>query len=284
MSAWSNVEAADFCQGEGDATSGEEQRLRAVVTAEAEWWQQPGTGPRILLVGGGHGFWDGVAADLAEEGFEIDVAASGAEALLAARSQPALIVLDAGLPDMSGVEVTRQLRSRSQVPIIVINGRDSESDVLSCFEAGADDYVLKPIRVRELLARMRAVMRKAARVAHRRTGAILEVGNVSLDPFRNEVTVAGRWLHMPAKEFALLEILLSNVGRVARRDLIMQQVWGRDWTGDSKTLDAHVGRLRQRLQDVGATASITTIRGYGYRYEVATPDDVELILSDEASE
>lgn len=234
---------------------------------------------RVLLVGGQEGCWDAVTADLEEEGIKAAVASSGTEALLVPRRQLSLVVLDADLPDIDGIAVCRALRAKSHMPIIIVTADATEDAVLACFDAGADDCVVKPIRVLELCARMRAAMRKAARLSPERRGSALEIGNIRLDPVQHDVTVAGRWLHMPAKEFGLLEMLLASPGRIVRRELIMQQVWGRDRNTDTKTLDAHVNRLRQRLQDVGATASITTVRGRGYRFELVPAGDAGLVLS-----
>jgi len=172
------------------------------------------------------------------------------------------------LPRMSGLDVCREIRRRSKVPIIMVSARGSEIDTVVGLEVGADDYVTKPYRLRELVARMRAVLRRAAADAPPDGTAPLVAGDVALDPDRHEVTVRGQPVRLPLKEFELLEVLLENVGRVVTRDALIDRVWGLDYVGDTKTLDVHVKRLRAKIEpDPSAPARIVTIRGLGYKYE-----------------
>jgi two-component system response regulator RegX3 len=171
---------------------------------------------------------------------------------------------------VSGIDVCRQLRSRSRVPIIMVTAKGSEIDTVVGLEVGADDYVTKPYRLRELVARMRAVLRRAPREEEEAaSGDVLEVGDVRLDPERHEVFVRGAPVSLPLKEFELLEILLANAGRVLTRETLIDRVWGPHYVGDTKTLDVHVKRLRSKVEDnPSAPQRITTIRGLGYKYEV----------------
>jgi two-component system response regulator RegX3 len=182
---------------------------------------------------------------------------------------PDLVLLDVMLPRISGIDVCRQLRKRSQVPIIMVTAKGAEIDTVVGLEVGADDYVTKPYRLRELVARMRAVLRRAP---HDRfddlSDGVLEVADVRLDPDRHEVVIRGEPVAMPLKEFELLAILLANAGRVLTRDTLIDRVWGSDYVGDTKTLDVHVKRLRSKIEtDPANPTRIVTIRGLGYRYE-----------------
>jgi two-component system response regulator RegX3 len=202
------------------------------------------------------------------------VARDGFEALeLFDAVQPDLVLLDVMLPRISGVDVCRQIRSRSQVPIIMVTAKASEIDTVVGLEVGADDYVAKPYRLRELVARIRANLRRKA------TGGaidplgddpeVLEVGDVRLDAERHEVVIRGELVSLPLKEFELLELLLENAGRVLPRDTLISRVWGVDYVGDTKTLDVHVKRLRSKVEDdPGVPTRIVTIRGLGYKYEL----------------
>ena len=173
---------------------------------------------------------------------------------------------------MSGIDVCRELRRRSSVPIIMVTAKGSEIDTVVGLEVGADDYVTKPYRLRELVARMRAVLRRRAGDAprpRRSSGDALEVGDVALDPERHEVVIRGEPVSLPLKEFELLELLLANAGRVLPRDTLIDRVWGTDYVGDTKTLDVHVKRLRAKVEpDPSSPTRIVTIRGLGYKYEV----------------
>ena len=176
------------------------------------------------------------------------------------------------LPRISGIDVCRQIRKRSQVPIIMVTAKGAEIDTVVGLEVGADDYVTKPYRMRELVARMRAVLRRipdSAVDAELPDGAI-EVGDVSLDPDEHRVRVSGAEVQLPLKEFELLHLLLVNNGRVVTRDTLIDRVWGSDYFGDTKTLDVHIKRLRAKIEpDPAAPTRIITIRGVGYRYERA---------------
>jgi two-component system response regulator RegX3 len=177
------------------------------------------------------------------------------------------------LPRVSGIDVCRQLRARSAVPIIMVTAKSSEIDTVVGLEVGADDYVTKPYRMRELVARMRAALRRVPRTApHPVDDAelVYEVGDVRLDPDRHEVVVRGEPVALPLKEFELLELLLANAGRVLTRDTLISRIWGADYVGDTKTLDVHVKRLRNKVEaDPSAPTRIVTIRGLGYKYELA---------------
>ena len=228
---------------------------------------------RVLLVEDEESFVEALTLGLSREGFRVDVARDGAEALdVIDDVRPDVVLLDLMLPKVSGLDVCRQIRSRSAVPIIMVTARDSEVDAVVGLEVGADDYVTKPYRLRELVARMRAVLRRAGGGAddeHPSEEAI-EVGDVRLDPERHEVVVRGHEVTLPLREFELLELLLANAGRVLTRDTLIGRIWGPDYVGDTKTLDVHIKRLRSRIEDDPSRPKrITTIRGLGYRYEKA---------------
>jgi two-component system response regulator RegX3 len=178
------------------------------------------------------------------------------------------------LPKISGIDVCRELRSRSNVPIIMVTAKGSEIDTVVGLEVGADDYVTKPYRMRELVARMRAVLRRrpfddVEPQSSIEVAETFRVGDVSLDPERHEVTVRGEQVQLPLKEFELLSLLLMNAGRVLTRDMLIDRVWGSDYVGDTKTLDVHIKRLRSKVEiDPAAPVCIVTIRGLGYKYEV----------------
>jgi len=226
--------------------------------------------PTILVVDDEQSYRDALSVALQREGFTVETAADGTEALArfdAAR--PALILLDVMLPQMSGVDVCRELRTRSQVPIIMVTARNAEIDAVVGLEVGADDYVTKPFRLRELVARVRAALRRAPS-ADGPTPAveIIEVGDVKLDAARHEVFVHDSLVPLPLKEFELLELLLLNAGRVLTRDVLIDRIWGPNYYGDTKTLDVHIKRLRAKLEtDPANPTRIVTVRGVGYRYE-----------------
>jgi two-component system, OmpR family, response regulator RegX3 len=173
------------------------------------------------------------------------------------------------LPKMSGIDVCRQLRARSRVPIVMVTAKSSEIDTVVGLEVGADDYVTKPYRIRELVARMRAVLRRSPPGSERAEPTdVLEVGDVRLDPERHEVYVRGEAVSLPLKEFELLELLLENAGRVLTRETLIDRVWGPHYVGDTKTLDVHIKRLRAKVEEEpSAPRRITTVRGLGYKYE-----------------
>ena len=210
---------------------------------------------------------------LKREGFRVEVARDGMEALSIFESvQPDVVLLDVMLPKVSGIDVCRQLRKRTQVPIIMVTAKGAEIDTVVGLEVGADDYITKPYRLRELVARMRAVMR---RVSSERTDGSgesddgsLEVGDVSLDVDQHIVNVRGEEVSLPLKEFELLHLLLANAGRVLPRETLIDRIWGHDYVGDTKTLDVHIKRLRSKIEsDPGHPTRIVTIRGLGYKYE-----------------
>jgi two-component system response regulator RegX3 len=224
----------------------------------------------VLVVDDEESFAEALVISLKREGFLVHVATDGAEALAMFDAvQPDLVLLDLMLPGISGLEVCRQIRTRSDVPIVMVTAKDAEIDTVVGLEVGADDYVTKPYRLRELVARMRAALRRAPKpTTDEPLGVVLEVGDVRLDVERHEVTVRGEERKLPLKEFELLELLLANAGRVLTRDTLIDRVWGATYVGDTKTLDVHIKRLRGRIEDDPANpARITTIRGLGYRFE-----------------
>jgi two-component system, OmpR family, response regulator RegX3 len=224
----------------------------------------------VLLVEDEHSFVEALTVGLKREGFRVQVARDGAEAIdLFESVRPDLVLLDVMLPKVSGIDVCRELRRRSQVPIIMVTAKGSEIDTVVGLEVGADDYVTKPYRLRELVARMRAVLRRrSSETTTTSSGEVLEVGDVRLDPERHEVEIRGDQVRLPLKEFELLEILLANAGRVLPRETLIDRVWGADYVGDTKTLDVHVKRLRAKVEDdPSAPSRIVTIRGLGYKYD-----------------
>src|ERR687894_662938 len=227
--------------------------------------------PTVLVVEDEISFVEALTIGLKREGFRVEVASDGFEALDRFDIvKPDLVLLDVMLPRVSGIDVCRQLRKRSQVPIIMVTAKGAEIDTVVGLEVGADDYVTKPYRLRELVARMRAVLRRRPVDGSSRTasGEVLEVGDVRLDPERHEVEIRGEPVRLPLKEFELLEILLTNAGRVLTRDTLIDRVWGTDYVGDTKTLDVHVKRLRAKVEEDPAVPSrIVTIRGLGYKYD-----------------
>ena len=228
--------------------------------------------PTVLVVEDEDSFVEALAVGLRREGFVVTVARDGISALTMFDAVcPDLVLLDVMLPSLSGVDVCREIRRRSRTPIIMVTAKGSEIDTVVGLEVGADDYVTKPYRLRELVARMRAVLRRAQRADDTASGgSVLEVGDVRLDPERHEVTVRGEEVALPLKEFDLLELLLDNAGRVLTRDTLIDRVWGSDYVGDTKTLDVHIKRLRSKLEpDPSQPQRIVTIRGLGYRYEKA---------------
>jgi two-component system, OmpR family, response regulator RegX3 len=226
--------------------------------------------PTILVVDDEQSYRDALAVSLRREGFLVQVAADGLEAIERFDAhKPALVLLDVMLPRMSGIDVCRELRAKSRVPIIMLTARDAEIDTVVGLEVGADDYVTKPFRLRELVARIRAALRRApGDIDEESSGEVLEVGDVRLDPLRHEVFVRDDNVQLALKEFDLLELLLMNAGRVLTRDVLMDRVWGSSYVGDTKTLDVHIKRLRAKIEtNPSSPTRITTIRGLGYRYE-----------------
>jgi two-component system response regulator RegX3 len=224
----------------------------------------------VLVVEDEESFSDALSYMLRKEGFEVSVAATGTEAMTEFdRTGADIVLLDLMLPEMSGTEVCRQLRTKSHVPIIMVTARDSEIDKVVGLEIGADDYVTKPYSPRELVARIRAVLRRqVGNDTGDLTPPTLAAGPVRMDVDRHVVTVGGEAVQLPLKEFELLELLLRNAGRVLTRGQLIDRVWGADYVGDTKTLDVHVKRLRSKIEpEPSAPRFIVTVRGLGYKFE-----------------
>ena len=223
---------------------------------------------RVLVVEDEESISDALAFMLGKEGFDVVVAADGAAALSEfERSGADLVLLDLMLPGIAGAEVCRTLRARSRVPIIMLTAKDSEIDKVVGLELGADDYVTKPFSMRELVARIRAVLRRGIEPEELVPG-VLEAGPIRLDVERHTVTVNGALTPMPLKEFSLLELLMRNAGRVLTREQLIDRVWGVDYVGDAKTLKVHVKRLRAKIEpDPSEPVHIVTVRGLGYKFE-----------------
>jgi two-component system response regulator RegX3 len=226
---------------------------------------------RILVVEDEETLSEAIAFLLSKEGFEVSVAASGPEAIAQFdKSGADLILLDLMLPGLSGTEVCRQIRTKSAVPIIMLTAKDSEIDKVVGLEIGADDYVTKPYSSRELIARIRAVLRRGELLDSADEGAIIEVGPVRMDTDRHVISVNGVQVSIPLKEFELLEYLMRNAGRVLTRIQLIDRVWGSDYVGDTKTLDVHIKRLRAKIEkDPANPEFIQTVRGMGYKMERA---------------
>jgi two-component system response regulator RegX3 len=223
---------------------------------------------RVLVVEDEESFSDALSYMLRKEGFEVAVAQTGTDALTEFdRSGADLVLLDLMLPGLPGTEVCRQLRSRSGVPVIMLTAKDSEVDKVVGLELGADDYVTKPFSSRELVARIRAVLRRGSDAAEL-APSVLEAGPVRMDVERHVVSVAGESVRLPLKEFELLEFLLRNVGRVLTRGQLIDRIWGADYVGDTKTLDVHIKRLRAKIEpDPTQPVYLLTVRGLGYKFE-----------------
>lgn len=224
---------------------------------------------KILIVEDEEALSDPLAFLLGREGFQTVVVDNGLDALPTFEREGAdLVLLDVMLPGMPGTEVCRKLREVSSVPIIMLTAKDSELDKVFGLELGADDYVTKPYSARELIARIRAVLRRRSAEPDMPTDAVLTGGPVRMDIDRHVVTVNGEEIPMPLKEFELLEILLRNVGRVMTRGQLIERVWGADYVGDTKTLDVHIKRLRSKIEpDSSAPRYVVTVRGLGYKFE-----------------
>lgn len=224
---------------------------------------------KILIVEDEEALSDPLAFLLGREGFQTIVVDNGLDALpVFDREGADLVLLDVMLPGMSGMEMCRKLREVSSVPIIMLTAKDSELDKVLGLELGADDYVTKPYSARELIARIRAVLRRRSAETDSATESVLQGGPVRMDIDRHVVTVNGEEISMPLKEFELLEILLRNVGRVMTRGQLIERVWGADYVGDTKTLDVHIKRLRSKIEpDSSAPQYVVTVRGLGYKFE-----------------
>lgn len=224
---------------------------------------------RILVVEDEETLAEAISFLLSKEGFDVAVAATGPEAIDSFEKSGAdLILLDLMLPGLSGTEVCRQIRTKSSVPIIMLTAKDSEIDKVVGLELGADDYVTKPYSSRELIARIRAVLRRGEIQDSGGDEATLEVGPVRMDTDRHIITVNGEVVAIPLKEFELLEFLMRNAGRVLTRIQLIDRVWGSDYVGDTKTLDVHIKRLRAKIEkDPANPEYIQTVRGMGYKME-----------------
>lgn len=222
---------------------------------------------RILVVEDEESFSDALSFMLRKEGFSVSVAATGRDAIAQfERERADLLLLDLMLPGMSGTDVCRTIRSTSRVPIIMVTAKDSEIDKVLGLELGADDYVTKPFSSRELVARIRAVLRRNADDVD--GGPVVAAGPVRIDPERHEVLVNGSPVPMPLKEFDLLEYLVRNSGRVLTRGQLIDRIWGSDYVGDTKTLDVHIKRLRAKVEaDPSHPVHLQTVRGLGYKFE-----------------
>lgn len=223
---------------------------------------------KILVIEDEESFREGLEFMLAREGYEVSVAADGTKGLAAfSEHQPDLVLLDVMLPGMSGTEICKAIRQTSKTPIIMLTAKDAEVDKVVGLEIGADDYVTKPFSTSELLARIKAVLRRGAKDE---VGDVVVIGNVSLNTERHVLMVSGQEVQVPLKEFELLEILMRNAGRVLSRTELMNSIWGENYFGDGKTLDVHIKRLRSKIEvDSANPELLKTIRGLGYRFEKA---------------
>ncbi|MBV9487616.1 MAG: response regulator transcription factor [Frankiaceae bacterium] len=224
---------------------------------------------RILVVEDEESFSDALGYMLRREGFEVAIAATGPDGLEEFdRAGADLVLLDLMLPGKSGLEVCRELRQRSEVPVIMLTAKDAEVDKVVGLEIGADDYVTKPFSARELVARIRAVLRRRGTEPEDSGSSVLESGPVRMDVERHVVSVNSDVIPMPLKEFELLEFLLRNAGRVLTRGQLIDRIWGSDYVGDTKTLDVHVKRLRAKIEPApSAPRHLLTVRGLGYKFE-----------------
>lgn len=224
---------------------------------------------KILVVEDETSLSEAISFLLRKEGFEVEVAEDGLSAVsIFERNGADLILLDLMLPGLSGTEVCKQIRTKSSVPIIMLTAKDSEVDKVVGLELGADDYVTKPYSTRELIARIRAVLRRSEGGTSEDDGAVLTVGSVRLETDRHVMSVDGQPVTLPLKEFELLEFLMRNAGRVLTRTQLIDRVWGDDYVGDTKTLDVHIKRLRSKIEkDPANPELIQTVRGLGYKME-----------------
>ena len=223
--------------------------------------------PRVLLIEDEESLGDALQYQLGREGYQVEWVTDGATGLQKFKNEGAdLILLDLMLPRMSGEEVCREIRRSSRVPIIMLTARDTEIDTVVGLEIGADDYVTKPFSTRELIARIKAVLRRTSSQASGNEG-VLEGGDIRLDPARFEARVGGERIHLPRKEFELLELLMENAGHVLTRESLIDNVWGSDYYGDTRTLDVHIKRLRAKCEaDPHSPQHIVTVRGLGYKF------------------
>jgi two-component system response regulator RegX3 len=222
----------------------------------------------ILLVEDEASLAESVRYNLEREGFRVAVAPDGRVGLERFRAdRPSIVVLDLMLPEMSGLDLCRLIREESAVPIIMLTAKDAEADKVAGLELGADDYVTKPFSMRELVSRVRAQLRRAGMAGAMAGNEVLTAGPVVLDPERHEVRVRGDLVSLPPKEFSLLHLLLARKGRLVTRHFMLEEVWGPDYFGDTKTLDVHVKRVREKVEeDPRQPKFIVTVRGLGYKF------------------
>jgi two-component system response regulator RegX3 len=227
----------------------------------------------VMVIEDEEAFIDALVVGLQREGFGVEVARDGAEALSNFdKVDPDIVLLDVMLPKVSGTDVCREIRKKSQVPIIMVSAKGTEIDTVVGLEVGADDYIVKPYRIRELVARVRAALRRSHTSGESPLGSesSVAVGEISIDPDQHVVVVRGQVTKLPLKEFELLYVLMANAGRVMTRDTLIDRVWGSDYYGDTKTLDVHIKRLRSKVEaDPASPVLILTIRGLGYKFEKA---------------
>ncbi|MEX1047484.1 MAG: response regulator transcription factor [Actinomycetota bacterium] len=228
----------------------------------------PEASPRILIVEDEEPLADSVRYQLEREGYDVEVVGNGDEALERFRADPQdLVILDLMLPGLSGLDVCRTIRTESDVPIIIVTAKDSEADKVTGLELGADDYVTKPFSIRELVSRVRANLRRLKRTPEPSGDGVLRGGQVELDPERHEARVQGAPVGLPPKEFELLEAFLRRKGRLLTREFLIDEVWGPDYFGDTKTLDVHIKRLRGKIEsDPHNPTHLVTVRGLGYKF------------------
>ena len=223
--------------------------------------------PRIILIEDEESLGEALEYQLGREGYAVERATNGAEGLARFKTAGAdLLLLDLMLPGLSGEDICKEIRKSSSVPIIMLTARDTEIDKVVGLEIGADDYITKPFSTRELLARIKAVLRRVTSEGAA-DGRVLEGGGIRLDPERFEVTVRNEHVHLPRKEFELLEFLMENPGRVLTRETLIDRIWGADYFGDTRTLDVHIKRLRTKCElDPRSPQHLTTVRGLGYKF------------------
>ena len=241
-----------------------------LATPVVEWPPVSGRDVRIMIVEDEAPLAETLRYNLEREGYEVAVASDGQSALERFHAdRPTLVILDLMLPELSGLDVCRAIRAESDVPIIIVTAKDSEADKVAGLELGADDYVTKPFSVRELVSRVRANLRRAASAPTPQRGEdVLSGGRVVLNVGRHEVRVEGELVAFPPKEFELLETLLRRKGRLLTREYLIQEIWGVDYVGDTRTLDVHVKRVRAKVEiDPAHPRHILTVRGLGYRFE-----------------
>jgi two-component system response regulator RegX3 len=220
---------------------------------------------RVLIIEDEPAYVEALEVALGREGFELRAEGDGREGLLAFREErPDVVLLDLMLPGMAGLDVLRRMRTESEVPVIVLSAKDSEADVITALELGADDYLTKPYSVRELVARIHAAMRRSTAAPDEPD--VIAAGRAVLDEGRYELRLDSTAFELPRKEFELMRLLMKRPGRIVTREELLDEVWGVTW-GDSKTLDQHIRRLRRKLEQVPSSPTIETVRGVGYRLE-----------------